>query len=223
MTWELIGGSKESLLHCAMWIVLHQETFFFVFFFFFKCTGLKYTGNKLPLIRLSQVWSRLRKSICTACSFLSFCQDCFPVWYLQGPLTTPFKAYRLQVTLDATSFSPPTRANSSSPWFPSHFLQHSRVFSAPSPLDSTCFFAFHPVHSLFTLLFHFLCPHLFLNYWFSLQFPSNVITLLWPKSQLSFSVLKWNELCVNTVWVGFQQTWASLPVLWSFEQFVVYF
>lgn len=35
MTWELIGGSKESLLHCAMWIVLHQETFFFVFFFFF--------------------------------------------------------------------------------------------------------------------------------------------------------------------------------------------
>lgn len=27
MIWQLIGGSKESLLHCEMWIVLYQETF----------------------------------------------------------------------------------------------------------------------------------------------------------------------------------------------------
>lgn len=43
--WELIGGSKESLLHCAMWIVLHQETFFF-----FNVLGLNTLGINCLLL-----------------------------------------------------------------------------------------------------------------------------------------------------------------------------
>ena len=63
------------MLPCARGIVLHQDTFFS----FSNCAGLKYIGNKSPVIRLPKVWSRLINSVCTGLLLLSLRGVRFPV------------------------------------------------------------------------------------------------------------------------------------------------
>ena len=49
-----------------------------------------YADNELPGVRLPEVWSKLTRSIWTRFSLSWLCRVCFPVWHLQGPLSSRF-------------------------------------------------------------------------------------------------------------------------------------
>lgn len=55
---------------------MHKE----LCFLYIKPGNFFFIGNKLPILILPKVWSRLMQSICTRFSFLSLCMVHFPVW-----------------------------------------------------------------------------------------------------------------------------------------------